>query len=53
MPPKGIVEFAIGQQSGIGGDHRPTKLQHQTAVVVGLFNGYRVRRPWLKVAPAR
>ena len=36
--PKGVVEFAIGQQSGIGGDHGPTKLQHQTAVEIELKN---------------
>jgi len=31
-----VVEFAIGQQSGIGGDHRAAKLQHQPAVEIKL-----------------
>ena len=29
-----VVEFAIGEQSGIGGDHRAAKLQHQPAVEI-------------------
>jgi len=32
--PKSVVEFAIGQQSGIGGDNGPAKLQRQTAVKI-------------------
>ena len=29
-----VVQFAIGQQSAIGGDHRTAKLKHQTAVEI-------------------
>ena len=29
-----VVQFAIGQQSGIGGDRRTAKLKHQTAVEI-------------------
>ena len=29
-----VVEFAVGQQSGIGGDHGAAKLQHQAAVEI-------------------
>ena len=32
--PECVVEFAIGQQSGIGGDHGAAKLQHQAAVEI-------------------
>jgi hypothetical protein len=31
---KGVVEFAIGQQSGIGGDARTSKLKLQAAVKI-------------------
>ena len=29
-----IVQFTVGQQSGIGGNRRTTKLEHQAAVEV-------------------
>src|ERR1700732_1967269 len=29
-----VIEFAIGQQSGVGGDDRSTKLEHQAAVEI-------------------
>jgi hypothetical protein len=34
--PKCVVEFAIGQQSGIGGHHRAAKLPHHPAVEIEL-----------------
>ena len=34
--PKCVVEFAIGQQSGIGGHRRAAKLQHDPAVEIEL-----------------
>jgi hypothetical protein len=34
--PECVVEFAIGQQSGIGGHHRAAKLQHHPAVEIEL-----------------
>jgi hypothetical protein len=33
-----VVEFAVRQQSRIGRDHGPTKLQHQAAVEIELVN---------------
>ena len=32
--PEGIVEFAVGQQSGVGGDPRAVELQIQAAVEI-------------------
>ena len=29
-----VVEFAIGEQSCVGGDHRSAKLKHQSAVEI-------------------
>ena len=29
-----VVQFAVGQQSGIGGNRRTAKLEHQTAVEI-------------------
>ena len=29
-----VVEFAVGEQAGIGGDHRSAKLEHQSAVEI-------------------
>ena len=29
-----VVEFPIGEQSGVGGDHRSAKLEHQPAVEI-------------------
>jgi hypothetical protein len=31
-----VVEFPVGEQSRVGGDHRSTKLEHQPAVEVEL-----------------
>jgi hypothetical protein len=35
---EGIVEFAIGQQSSIGSDSRPSELKRQSAVEIELEN---------------
>jgi hypothetical protein len=29
-----VVEFTVGEQTGIGGDHRSAKLEHQTSVEI-------------------
>jgi len=29
-----VIEFPVGKQSGVGGDNRTTKLEHQTAVKI-------------------
>jgi hypothetical protein len=36
--PDCVVEFAVRQQSRIGRDHGPAKLQHQPAVEIQLEN---------------
>jgi hypothetical protein len=33
-----VVQFPVGQQSGVGGDDRTTKLEHQAAVEIGPEN---------------